>query len=165
MRQVLSLLIINVVPPSTILGQASQIFATTNQHQALNQVVIIQNADLTALQSQVNLLQTQVNALELELTMPLAVYPTPAPTQTLNHYNTAGNHLVHTGACTFAGFSVNTGVAGATMTLYDGTSGAGTLIGVFDCSVAGENPRTIWSLTTGCFVVIVGTPDLTIVLQ
>lgn len=162
MKQVLQLLTINVQPPSTILSQAAQIFSTSDQHKALNQIVVIQNADLTALQS-------QVAALEAELASPLAVYPTPAPTQTLFHLSTAGNHLLHTGACAFAGFTVNTGQASATMTLYDGTSAAGTLLAVFDCAVTDEGSRNIpgggWALTVGCFCVISGTLDLTVVLQ
>lgn len=166
MKQVLQLLTINVQPPSTLLSEAAQIFSTSDQHRALNQVVIIQNADLTALQGQVATLQSQVTALETELTTPLAVYPTPAPTQTLFHLNTSGNHLLHTGVCTFAGFTVNTGVASATMTLYDGTSAAGTLLAVFDCAVTDESSRRmLWALTVGCFCVISGTPDLTVILQ
>jgi hypothetical protein len=160
MRQILSLLVVNVQPISNApISAGAQIFSTEGSRQTLEQIVVIQNANLTALQA-------QVDALEAELATPLSVYGVPAPSQTLHHLSTAGNHLLQTGHCTFAGFSVNTGQASATMTLYDGVDATGTLLGVFDCAVADEGMRRFdWALTNGCFVVIVGTPDLTVALQ
>jgi hypothetical protein len=94
---------------------------------------------------------------------------TPSLNQSLFHFNTAGSRLLHTGPCTFAGFSVNTGAASSSLSVYDGLTAGGALLGVFDTAVTDERPWVTpgggWGLLVGCFIVVVGTPDITIVLQ
>lgn len=93
----------------------------------------------------------------------IPVYIASAPsgsgigTKTLN-ITTATNTQVKTGAGTFLGLSVNTPEAGATATIYNGTSSAGTLLGVF--SLAAQTSLTMpgggYPFTVGLFVVTAG---------
>jgi hypothetical protein len=71
--------------------------------------------------------------------------------------NTAGTQI-KTGPGTFLGLNVNTvGTGAASITLYDGTSTAGPIIGIFSTlavSMLNSNPITF---VTGLFAVVAGT--------
>ena len=100
----------------------------------------------------------------LEQTGPLPVYLAGNPNATLVHLAAAGSTLLKTGAGGIRSFDVNTTSVSSTMTFYDGTSAAGTVMAVVDCSKSATNVGTVgWPFTAGCFVVLTGTPDVTIV--
>ena len=94
---------------------------------------------------------------------PQPTYLAGAPGASLKHLNTAGGTLLKTGAGAAVGINVNTSSANATLTIYDGTSAAGAVMAVIDASRGGPDIGfTGWPFTTGLFVVVVGTPDITI---
>lgn len=69
-----------------------------------------------------------------------------------------GNHLVKTGAGTFLGLSVNTGVAGSTAKVYDGIDNTGTLIATISTAAVGSvsfAPCGV-NLAVGLFIVTAG---------
>jgi len=80
---------------------------------------------------------------------------------------TAGQ-LIKTGPCLLQSVSINTkGVTGAVLTLYDGTSAAGTVLAVIDTT---QNVQTLLynlACTTGLFIAYSGTTagDITITWQ
>lgn len=51
--------------------------------------------------------------------------------------NVTGSGIVNNGACTYRGFWFNSGAA-QTVTIYDGTSAAGTVLAQFTASAAGQ---------------------------
>jgi hypothetical protein len=52
-------------------------------------------------------------------------------------YNVTGTGVVISGGCTYRGFFLNSGGA-QTVTIYDGTSAAGTVLAQFTAAAAGE---------------------------
>jgi hypothetical protein len=79
---------------------------------------------------------------------------------------TATSTLVHTGAGTFLGISVNTAHSGAQAVVYDGTDDTGAVLGTFALTTQGpiNTPGAGLPFTTGLFVVTTGgTPaDITV---
>lgn len=84
------------------------------------------------------------------------------------HYNaaTAGNQA-KTGQGVLRAVLVNTAGAGSTITLYDGTSTAGAVIGAWSGAAVIYPTDINIQFTTGLFVVIAGgtAPDATIVFN
>jgi len=72
--------------------------------------------------------------------------------------NTAGTQ-VKTGAGTFLGINVNTAGTGGVnvITLYDGTSTAGAVIGIFPTTPVAVFDANPIAFTTGLFVALTGT--------
>jgi hypothetical protein len=85
----------------------------------------------------------------------------PPGEATYAHLNTAVGTLLKTGIGSLRGITVNTGSAGSTLTLYDGTSAAGTVIAAISTATP-FNPRYGIQFTTGLFAVVAGTPDVTV---
>lgn len=94
-------------------------------------------------------------------TNPAAAIPVYSGAAKYSHINAAGNTQAVTGTGVLLGVVVNTGVSGATVTLYDGTSAAGTLIAVISAATQGGFTYGV-GVTTGLFVVVAGTPDVTV---
>ena len=67
-----------------------------------------------------------------------------------------------TGKGVLNGITVNTGVAGASVALYDGTSTAGTKLGTFAATAQFGATSLGIPFTTGLFVVVTNAPDVTI---
>lgn len=79
---------------------------------------------------------------------------------------TSTNTLVKTGGGLFFGLSVNTGQAGDTVTVYDGTDNTGTKIGTYSSAAVGSVLYPVGvQFLVGLFVVTAGgTPaDVTVV--
>jgi hypothetical protein len=95
--------------------------------------------------------------------------PTPmflagAPGTKLTHLSAAGSTLIKSGAGALISINVNTASANATLTVYDNISAAAPIMAVVDCSRGGvEGGFAGWPFTTGLFVVLVGTPDVTLI--
>lgn len=89
--------------------------------------------------------------------------PPTTPSSTTN-VAAAGNTQVKTGAGTFNGLTINTGVASTSITLYDGTSAAGKKLGTWATTAQGQvTPPAPASFTVGLFAVVAGgSPDVTI---
>jgi hypothetical protein len=77
------------------------------------------------------------------------------------HLSGAGSTTIATGPGTVTGISINTGTAGDTLTLHDGTSAVGPVLAVIDGAVERYIGAT-WSFVTGLFAVAVGTGDFTL---
>jgi hypothetical protein len=89
-------------------------------------------------------------------------YVSPPPGTATYAHLTAGSTLLKTGVGSLQGVDINTaGTAGATVTLYDGTSSGGTEIAVISAAEQ-FNPRFGVQFTTGLYVALVGTPDVTV---
>lgn len=71
---------------------------------------------------------------------------------------TSTSTQVSANAGTFFGLAVNTGQAGASVTVYDGTSTAGTLIGIYTATAQGAIavPGNGCVVRVGLFVVTAG---------
>lgn len=66
--------------------------------------------------------------------------------------------IAFTGACEYAGYDVVAVTASPTLTIYDGTDTSGTVILPATTISVGRNERTFkLALTVGCYIVIVGT--------
>ena len=103
-------------------------------------------------------------SLPLEQSGPIPVYLGGAPGVTLIHLAAAGSTLLKTGSGMIRSMDINTTSASSTLTIYDGTSAAGTVMAVIDCSKSAVNVGTVgWPFKTGCFLVLTGSPDITIV--
>jgi hypothetical protein len=78
------------------------------------------------------------------------------------HLSAAGSTAITAGI--FFGLTVNTGAAGATVTLYDGIDNTGTIIGVYSAAAVSEllAPMVGCALTKGLYAVVTGTPDITL---
>lgn len=99
--------------------------------------------------------------------IPVWIAPAPAAAGILvKNIATSTNTQVKTGAGTFLGLTINTGQAGATATVYDGTSSAGTKLGTYSLAAQGvlSFPGGGIPFATGLFVVTAGgTPaDITV---
>jgi hypothetical protein len=93
------------------------------------------------------------------------VYLAGGPTGTsLRHLNAAGSTLLKTGSGVVLAIDINTSSASSTLTVYDGTSAAGAVMASVDCSNRGTDiGGSGWPFSTGLFVTLTGTPDITIV--
>lgn len=80
-----------------------------------------------------------------------------------SHLTAAGGTLIKTGAGIFFGLTVNTGVAAATVTLYDGIDNTGAVIGIYSAAATVQllAPMVGRGLVTGLYAVVSGTPDVT----
>lgn len=67
----------------------------------------------------------------------------------------AGSTLLKTGIGSLGGVAIGTGAAGASITLYDGTSSAGTLIGVIGAAAPGTATFGV-QFNSGLYVVVAG---------
>jgi hypothetical protein len=82
----------------------------------------------------------------------------------LTHFSAAGSTLIKTGSGWVADISINTTAASGNLTIYDGTSTAGAVMAVIDVSKSFSFGGVgQWPFTNGLFVVITGSPDITIV--
>lgn len=84
----------------------------------------------------------------------------PPPNQILTHLAAAGSTLVKNGSGAISSINSNDNAAG-TLSIYDGLSAAGTLLGVIDTGARGFIPCP-WKFSTGLFVVKSTGDDITI---
>lgn len=77
------------------------------------------------------------------------------------HINAAGSTQALSGAGVLMGVTINTGASGATVALYDGTSTAGKEIAVISAEAPGGLSYGV-PVAAGLFVVVTGSPDITI---
>jgi hypothetical protein len=96
-----------------------------------------------------------------DLASPIWLAPTPG--SALTHLSAAGSTLIKTGKGWLSTISINTPATGS-LTVYDGTNGSGTVLGVIDTSKnTTASGLTPWPFQVGCYVVLVGNADITIV--
>lgn len=79
------------------------------------------------------------------------------------HLSGAGTTVVTSGAGTLVRVDVNTGVASATITLYDNTAASGRIIAVISAAAPEQFEYDV-AFDNGLTVVIVGTIDVTLVV-
>lgn len=92
-----------------------------------------------------------------------AVSATITAAKSVMNISTAGSTLLKTGKGVLNGVTINTGGAtGATVTLYDGTTNAGGKLGTWSATAQFGATSLGIPFNTGLFVVVVGTPDVTI---
>jgi hypothetical protein len=96
---------------------------------------------------------------------PQMVYLAGAPNSTLSHLSSPGSTLLVTGKGAIMAIDINTpGASGAKLTVYDGVDATGAVMGVIDCTKqTGQAGGLGWPFKTGLFVVVAGSPDLTLV--
>jgi hypothetical protein len=96
---------------------------------------------------------------------PQPSYLAGAPGTKLTHLSAAGTTLLKTGAGMIVSISINNPAAsGSLLTVYDGTSAAGTVMAIADCTKQTANVGFAgWPFVTGCFLNLTGAPDITIV--
>ena len=106
-----------------------------------------------------------LESIPLETSGAVPVYLAGSPSATLLHINTAGSVLVKTGAGALRSIDINTPAASnSTLTFYDGTTAAGAVMAVIDCTKQTANVGTAgWPFKVGLFLALTGTPDLTLV--
>jgi hypothetical protein len=81
-----------------------------------------------------------------------------------SHISTATTTTVKSSSATMARIVVNKAVASSTATIYDSTTGSGTVVGILDTSVIGSYAFDI-ALSTGLTIVTSGATDLTVVYR
>ena len=96
---------------------------------------------------------------------PVWICPSPSDTfVTLTHINAPGSYLIQSSWGFITEISVNTTANSGSLTIYDGLDATGNVLAVID--VTKGNPSsgnaTPWPFMTGLFVVLAGTPDITI---
>lgn len=91
--------------------------------------------------------------------------PLPSEAQKITHAVGAGAGALHTGKCVLWGFTSNKEDNAGGVTVYDGTSTSGAVIGVFDAigQFSMAFPGNGLYLRTGLYVDITGTADLTFI--
>lgn len=81
---------------------------------------------------------------------------------TARHISGAGTFILHTGPGTLYGVNINT--AGTTITIYDSTTGSGSILGAWTTATGffdfGGLP-----LGKGMVIVTTGTPDITAIFK
>lgn len=84
-----------------------------------------------------------------------------APPGAYQYAHLTASALVKTGRGSLQTLVIGTGAADATVTLYDGTTGAGTVIGIVDTA----NTTGLWfgvQFNTGLYIEISGVVDITV---
>jgi len=83
---------------------------------------------------------------------------------TLTHINAASSRLIKTGAGWLSDISINTTAASGSLTIYDGTSASGAVMAVIDVSKSFSfGGMGQWPFVNGLFVVVTGSPDITLI--